>query len=145
MAFPLQLKTTFPRLLSRTFLLRPIQHTIPSVKHFSTSPATMTIKTYFDVSWQGPVLDASSKPTKEVKGDTTALSPPPLPHPPLYHSSQTHQLSSFNGPVLTIGQNRAAASTSISMMMLSPRLPRISVLFAPAKRDLDILVPSSIA
>lgn len=27
----------------------------------------MTIKTYFDVAWQGPVLDSSSKPTKEVK------------------------------------------------------------------------------
>ena len=29
----------------------------------------MAIKTYFDVTWQGPVLDANSKPTKEVKGE----------------------------------------------------------------------------
>ncbi|KAK0509105.1 hypothetical protein JMJ35_008476 [Cladonia borealis] len=27
----------------------------------------MAIKTYFDVSWQGPVLDHNGKPTKEVK------------------------------------------------------------------------------
>jgi len=29
----------------------------------------MAIKTYFDVKWQGPVLDANSKPTKDVKGE----------------------------------------------------------------------------
>ena len=60
-------------LLTRTSLklshqpLRPIIH--PSIKHFSTSQAAMTIKTYFDVSWQGPVLDHSGKPTKEIKGN----------------------------------------------------------------------------
>jgi len=27
----------------------------------------MTIKTYFDVAWEGPVLDASGRPTGEVK------------------------------------------------------------------------------
>ncbi|MCJ1304278.1 phosphatidylinositol transfer protein csr1 [Hypocenomyce scalaris] len=27
----------------------------------------MTIKAYFDVSWQGPILDANNNPTREVK------------------------------------------------------------------------------
>ncbi|KAL9075523.1 MAG: hypothetical protein Q9161_001595 [Pseudevernia consocians] len=30
----------------------------------------MTIKVFFDVSWQGPVLDANSRATKEVKDQT---------------------------------------------------------------------------
>lgn len=30
----------------------------------------MTIKVFFDVSWQGPVLDANSRPTKELKDQT---------------------------------------------------------------------------
>lgn len=29
----------------------------------------MAIKTFFEVAWQGPVLDSNSKPTKEVKGE----------------------------------------------------------------------------
>ena len=59
-------------LLTRTSLkfshqpLRPIIHS--SIKHFSTSQAAMAIKTYFDVSWQGPVLDNHGRPTKEIKG-----------------------------------------------------------------------------
>jgi peptidylprolyl isomerase len=28
----------------------------------------MTVKAYFDVSWQGPVLDAQNKPTSQIKG-----------------------------------------------------------------------------
>ena len=59
-------------LLTRTSLnlshqpLRPITH--PSIKHFSTSQAAMAIKTYFDVSWQGPVLDHNGNKTSEIKG-----------------------------------------------------------------------------
>lgn len=34
----------------------------------------MTIKAFFDVSWQGPVLDAANKATGEVKGK---IIPPP--------------------------------------------------------------------
>jgi peptidylprolyl isomerase len=30
----------------------------------------MTIKTYFDVSWQGPVMDANGKPTSKVADQT---------------------------------------------------------------------------
>ncbi|KAL2042030.1 hypothetical protein N7G274_005218 [Stereocaulon virgatum] len=30
----------------------------------------MTMKTYFDVSWQGPVIDQKGKPTKEIKEQT---------------------------------------------------------------------------
>jgi len=30
----------------------------------------MAIKTYFDVSWEGPVLDASGNATKEIKGES---------------------------------------------------------------------------
>ena len=36
----------------------------------------MTIKAYFDITWQGPVMDASgSKPTKEVKGKQFFITP----------------------------------------------------------------------
>ncbi|KAF6237482.1 hypothetical protein HO173_004372 [Letharia columbiana] len=30
----------------------------------------MTVKVFFDVSWQGPVLDSNSRPTKEIKDQT---------------------------------------------------------------------------
>ena len=53
----------------------------------------MAIKTYFDVTWQGPVLDAQNNPTKEIKGTKPplvvtrygpfAFLPPPSPPPPL--------------------------------------------------------------
>ncbi|CAF9931453.1 phosphatidylinositol transfer protein csr1 [Imshaugia aleurites] len=33
----------------------------------------MTIKVFFDVSWQGPVLGPNSKPTSEIKGETTLM------------------------------------------------------------------------
>lgn len=42
-------------------------------------------------------------------------------------------------------QSRAVASTSSSTKMLSPRLPRTSVLCAPARRVLDMLAPLSTA
>ena len=40
----------------------------------------MTVKVFFDISWQGPVLDANSRPTKEIKGKTSLLprAPPRL-------------------------------------------------------------------
>jgi len=76
MAFTPLFKTTTPRLLARSILSQPFQPTTPSIKYFSTSPATMTIKTYFDVLWSGPVLDASSRPTKEVKGEIPFLCRP---------------------------------------------------------------------
>ena len=60
-----------PRLLTRNTILRqPFGYTAQSsIRLFSTSPANMTIKTYFDVAWQGPVLDANSKPTRDVQGE----------------------------------------------------------------------------
>ncbi|PBP20985.1 peptidyl-prolyl cis-trans isomerase [Diplocarpon rosae] len=36
----------------------------------------MTIKTFFEVSWEGPVLDSSGKQTSKVEGKTWADSPP---------------------------------------------------------------------
>ncbi|KAL6714007.1 phosphatidylinositol transfer protein csr1 [Lecanora helva] len=59
-----------PRILTRTNLLRqPLRYTPhQSLKAFSTSPANMTIQCYFDLAWLGPVLDAKSNPTQEVKG-----------------------------------------------------------------------------
>ena len=38
----------------------------------------MGISTYFDVTWLGPVLDANSKPTKEVKGEIPVCHAPTL-------------------------------------------------------------------
>lgn len=43
-----------------------ISHLNSPIRRFSSSPATM-VGAYFDVSWQGPVLDASGRPTREVK------------------------------------------------------------------------------
>jgi peptidylprolyl isomerase len=37
-----------------------------STRNFHASTANMTIKTFFDVTWEGPVLDASGKPTSKV-------------------------------------------------------------------------------
>lgn len=73
-----------PRFLTRTILTQqqqqPLHHHIrPSTRSFSTSPPNMAIKTYFDVSWCGPVLDANSRVTKEVKGEITLLHPRLLP------------------------------------------------------------------
>lgn len=62
-----------PRSLTRTTLNQPFHHIRPSHRTFSTSPANMTVKVFFDVSWQGPVLDSNSRPTKEIKGETTLL------------------------------------------------------------------------
>jgi peptidylprolyl isomerase len=38
-----------------------------SIRYFSASSANMGNKVYFDVTWEGPVLDASGKPTATVK------------------------------------------------------------------------------
>ena len=43
---------------------RPLQ---PSLRQFSTSNPIMAIKTYFDLTWEGPVLDANNRATSEVK------------------------------------------------------------------------------
>jgi len=37
-----------------------------STRNFHSSSANMTIKTFFDVTWEGPVLDASGKQTSKV-------------------------------------------------------------------------------
>ena len=37
----------------------------------------MTVKVYFDLTWQGPVLDANSRPTKEIKGKKDIIVAPP--------------------------------------------------------------------
>ncbi|KAL9042160.1 MAG: hypothetical protein Q9214_003869 [Letrouitia sp. 1 TL-2023] len=36
------------------------------------------VYTYFDVTWEGPVLDASNNPTKEVKGESLIFGLPPI-------------------------------------------------------------------
>lgn len=38
----------------------------------------MGIKTYFDLSWQGPTLDSSGEPTRDIKGELLET-----PHPQL--------------------------------------------------------------
>jgi len=43
--------------------LKPFTH---NYRRFHTSTINMTIKCYFDVTWEGPVLDASGKPTSKV-------------------------------------------------------------------------------
>ena len=30
----------------------------------------MTVKTYFDLTWEGPVLDASGRPTNDVQSES---------------------------------------------------------------------------
>jgi peptidylprolyl isomerase len=37
-----------------------------NTRNFHASSANMAIKTFFDVTWEGPVLDASGKPTGKV-------------------------------------------------------------------------------
>ena len=71
-----------PRLLTRTFLSQPLRSStlLPLRRPFSTSPANMGISTYFDVTWLGPVLDANSKPTKEVKGEIPVCHAPTQRH-----------------------------------------------------------------
>ncbi|OBT50306.1 hypothetical protein VE04_08787 [Pseudogymnoascus sp. 24MN13] len=39
---------------------------INTTRNFHASSSNMTIKTFFDVTWEGPVLDASGKPTSKV-------------------------------------------------------------------------------
>ncbi|KAL9635852.1 MAG: hypothetical protein Q9164_003202 [Protoblastenia rupestris] len=62
------LRTT-PRLLHKSLLLskQPLRHSISSVRLFSTSPSAMAIKTFFDVTWQGPVMDGNGRATRDVK------------------------------------------------------------------------------
>jgi peptidylprolyl isomerase len=36
-------------------------------RQFHASKANMVVKTFFDVTWEGPVLDASGRPTSQVK------------------------------------------------------------------------------
>ncbi len=40
----------------------------PAARSFHASPAAMTIRTYFDVTWEGPVLDQKMNPTSNVQG-----------------------------------------------------------------------------
>ncbi|KFZ11319.1 hypothetical protein V501_04824, partial [Pseudogymnoascus sp. VKM F-4519 (FW-2642)] len=39
---------------------------INTTRNFHASSSNMAIKTFFDVTWEGPVLDASGKPTSKV-------------------------------------------------------------------------------
>jgi peptidylprolyl isomerase len=41
-----------------------------NTRNFHSTNARMTIKTFFDVTWEGPVLDASGRPTSTVKNQT---------------------------------------------------------------------------
>ncbi|CAF9929548.1 MAG: phosphatidylinositol transfer protein csr1 [Alectoria fallacina] len=54
----------------------------------------MTIKVFFDVSWQGPVLDSNSRPTKEIKGETTLL--------PLLSLSKSFHAAGLTAPKLLL-------------------------------------------
>jgi len=54
-----------PLILPRTLRIRPTSLTyfINNSRQFHASTANMVIKTYFDVSWEGPVLDANGRET----------------------------------------------------------------------------------
>ena len=66
----------FSTLSSSSFRSHPLQssfiHRVPSAKpisirQFHQTPSIMT-QVYFDMSWEGPVLDNEDRPTREVKG-----------------------------------------------------------------------------
>ncbi|KAG9235991.1 putative mitochondrial cyclophilin 1 [Amylocarpus encephaloides] len=56
------------------FLRAPHLRSFPSSKsffqhntrHFHATTANMVVKTFFDVTWEGPVLDGSGKPTTKI-------------------------------------------------------------------------------
>ncbi|KAF7863786.1 hypothetical protein EAF04_006751 [Stromatinia cepivora] len=59
------LKSTSLPLLRNTFINNSFKSI--SSRQFHASKSNMAIKTFFDVTWEGPVLDASGKPTSTVQ------------------------------------------------------------------------------
>ena len=121
-----------PRLLRNSLLSR---HSSPSTRQFSISPAAMAIKTYFDLTWEGPVMNQSGKPTTTIQGEFGYKFPPCTTSKVVWTRTPTdycahHQLN----PV---------ASTSPCTTMLSLRPPRTSVLSALARKVSDTRAPSS--
>ncbi|TVY18246.1 Mitochondrial peptidyl-prolyl cis-trans isomerase [Lachnellula arida] len=51
---------TSSKLLAKSFLQQ-------NTRNFHASTANMTIQTFFDVTWEGPVLDSNGRPTSQVK------------------------------------------------------------------------------
>lgn len=92
----LRVFATLPRNCSfRTSSFQPttITSTIykPATRSFHASPATMTIKTYFDCTWQGPVLDANMQPTDKIQGKTLMPSFPITISVECHHHTIPHQ------------------------------------------------------
>ncbi|TVY54553.1 Peptidyl-prolyl cis-trans isomerase, mitochondrial [Lachnellula cervina] len=54
---------TSSKLLAKSFLQQ-------NTRNFHVSTANMTIQTFFDVTWEGPVLDSNGRPTSQVKNQT---------------------------------------------------------------------------
>ncbi|KAI9047688.1 hypothetical protein LZ554_008398 [Drepanopeziza brunnea f. sp. 'monogermtubi'] len=62
---PAMLKSS-PSSLFKSFSFKPSTITTTRTRSFHATPANMTIKTFFDVTWEGPVLDAAGKQTSKV-------------------------------------------------------------------------------
>ena len=130
-----------PRIISPSLLKTPTTsssfsrlptHVRHSFRQFHASPITMS-NVFFDLSWEGPVLNSAGDPTAEVKSKMMAT-----PH---YPPSTICNI--WEGPWLTLAQSRLAASILPSTMMLSLRLPGTSVSCALASMVLAIKDQSS--
>lgn len=68
-------KFLFSSINSPSALFTPLQRHqfFQTSRSFTTSRSNMTIKTYFDVKWEGPVLDNSGRPTHKVESNTPSL------------------------------------------------------------------------
>jgi len=61
------LKSTSLPLLRNTFINNSFK-SIPKQRSFHVSSANMAIQTFFDITWEGPVMDPTTgKPTTEIK------------------------------------------------------------------------------
>jgi peptidylprolyl isomerase len=51
---------------AKSFSLLHKQSNISNIRNFHASSVNMAIKTYFDITWEGPVLDASGRATSKI-------------------------------------------------------------------------------
>ena len=123
-----------PRLLRNSLLPR---HSSPLTRQFSISPAAMAIKTFFDLTWDGPVMDQSGKPTNTIQCEFCDNCPPCSTSEGVWTRTPTNYCAYY--------QLNPVASTSTCTTMLSPRPPRTSVLSALARKVSDTRAPSSTA
>lgn len=137
--------TTFKQLRPNNNL-QPLQ---PSIRSFHASSANMTIKCYFDCSWEGPEVQVDSKGNVTSQGAVKRTWGRFFSAVHLVISLPEHQCSSLirkhsvSVADSLLPQSNPAASTSTSTMTLFPRPLRTSVLSALARKASATLAPSS--